>query len=126
MSCIKTGFHGYVRAYSEYIRGDAFACDAELFERQNLGIPRKNSDLKRILFHNGLGIQPIYYFRISQRSFEPLHSKLHFVINTYDEWFDRGDSHPATHKNYSTMIATNVTNHGYEGINLKEAFSAPA
>ena len=59
MTCIKTGFHGYVAEYGEYVYGDAYQSGA------------------------------MHYFRICERSQKPLNRKLHFTITQIADWFDK-------------------------------------
>ena len=102
MTCIKTGFHGFDEAYQEYVYGDAFAYDGYS--------PQSGQEIAI----KGIQVQAVHVFRIVQRSFTPLGPKLHFTIHKWGDWFEKGGSTPDSHEGISTMIATHVTNHGYE------------
>lgn len=103
MPCIKTGAHIFVEPYNEYCWCDTFAID-----------PVCNVD-DRMLARDKIQIDAVYLFRIVKRSFTPLDTRLHFTVHNFDEWFDKGNSHPDTHEGCSTTFAAQVTNHGYNG-----------
>lgn len=55
-----------------------------------------------------------YIFRLSCPSLEPIYNRLHYTIHSLEHWFDR-------HNTYSTLIAVDVTYHGYAGVREPEA-----
>lgn len=88
MPCTKTGFHGYLEPYDEYVYGDAF---------EILGVA---------------------YFRICQRSREPLFSKLHYTIHNWETFFDEDAIKKGGN---ATMICAPLswTFYGYGGKEIK-------
>jgi len=116
MTCIKTGFHGYIEPYDEYVIGDAFALDCELKELgKTISLQRSASQLERALQHANIGTDPVYCFRIVMRSKEPIRNLLHFTVHGYDQWWDKGGPDTWGQRINSTMFTSKVTNHGYEG-----------
>jgi hypothetical protein len=59
------------------------------------------------------GPNGLHVFRIVQRSFEPLRDVRHFTVYQISEWFDKDSGQT------STLIAFDVANHGYEGMQEK-------
>lgn len=78
MPCTKTGCHIFIEPYGEYAYGDAFE------------------------------LNDVAYFRLVQRSQEPLFPRLHFTVWNYDSWFDADSP-------MSTMVSADYANLGYEG-----------
>ncbi len=58
MSCIKTGFYGYLVPYNLWVYGDAF---------ESFGVT---------------------WFRICEKSDKPLSKVRHFTINDWSVWYD--------------------------------------
>lgn len=88
MSCIKTGFHACVGPYDEYIYGDAFEVDGQ-----------------------------IYYFRICAISLKPIRERLHFVIHDFVTWFDKEKTSQQQNSTLIAR-ATKVDDLGYDGIGI--------
>lgn len=87
MTCSKTGCHAYLEQYGEWIYGDAF-------EYENPA---------------GLAFPPFFAFRVAHREIaQPIYPIKHFTIHkVLADWRDEP---------YGTILASSVTNHGYEGI----------
>ena len=50
----------------------------------------------------------VYVFRVAQVEFGPIYSVMHFTVHSIANWFKD--------QPYGTIIATSVTDHGYDGI----------
>lgn len=85
MDCIKTGFHGFVEQYHEYVYGDAFS----------------DQDGN-------------YHFRICERSFKPIQPVLHFIINDVDYWWDEEKTSQLQNSTMFCMT-WGASNYGYDG-----------
>lgn len=86
MTCIKTGCHAYLEEYDEWLYGDAY----------------------EFMNPAGNAFPSIYAFRIAEMRLGPRYSIKHFTIHRIlAKWDD---------KPYGTILATYVTNHGYEGV----------
>jgi len=94
MECIKTGCHVYLPHYNEWAYGDAF-------ELELSGGPGE--------------LVYVYVFRLCARELKPLRPVKHFTIHNIQHWFDEDRTSQIIN---STLIATSVTDHGYEGVPL--------
>lgn len=92
IKCIKTGALICVEEHKEFAYGDAFELEID-------GGP-------------GSLIQ-VYFFRLVARSYEPINGGLlHFTVHSIDQWWD---DNKTSMEHTSTLVATSVTNHGYQG-----------
>lgn len=86
MPCIKTGAHAYLEEYDEWVYGDM----------HSYANPA------------GVAFPPFYVFRVSQQMRTPHFPIKHFTIHkVLADWKDQP---------YGTILSSNVTNHGYEGV----------
>lgn len=90
MQCVKTGAQIYLTEFGEYAIADAFQLDLD-------GGPGN--------------LVTVYAFEIvtNSRDNTPPRDKLHYTIHSVDHWFGE-NTRPV-----STLVATSVTDHGYEG-----------
>lgn len=101
MTCIKIGCHLFIEQYGEYAYADAFAYDGYS--------PQSNNEIAL----KGITIEALHLFNIVQRSFKPLHHKLHFTVHEVGDWFGKLAVEPCVER--SILISTRTTNHGYGG-----------
>lgn len=105
VTCIKTGFHGYLEEYNEWVYGDAYALDPRL--RAKDGEEMSQAHLEQYLAHKTpLAINAVYLFTIAGRSMKPYREVKHFTIHNVCDWVG----------NRQVIFTNNITNHGYEGI----------
>lgn len=57
----------------------------------------------------------LFIFRLCEDGFKPLRDHLHFTVRAVVHWFDDYKTSPSSN---STLIATSVVDHGYEGTPL--------
>lgn len=111
MHCIKTGFHGYLDDYAEYVYGDAFIITkygvAADYYKDAPSCPKK---------HNLL-------LRVCARGTEPMYSRLHIVVKEVDRRFD--EKITSIRQNSTILVAFDDWGWlGYKGQPLAEVFSS--
>lgn len=89
MTCVKTGCHIYIIPYGTYAYGDAHQ------------------------------VGDVFFFRLVLTTDDPPPHVLHYEVNGFDSWWDRGQesgAHP------STLIAhvADVIPYGYDGRDINE------
>lgn len=93
MDCIRTGCQVYLEELHEYAYGDGF----------------------ELVLDGGPGnLVWVYAFHLCKRSHVPINVPVkHFTVHQINHWFDA----QRTNQNHnSVLIATAVTNHGYDGV----------
>lgn len=105
MICIKTGFHGYLEEYNEWVYGDAYAIDSLITVKPGEELSTKNAE-DYLTYKTPLLVGAVYLFTIADRSMEPYREVKHFTIHNVCDWVG----------NKQVIFTNNITNHGYEGI----------